>query len=54
MAPEQKIVLSVDLVCAVPGTYRGPASRGYLYYDADHKHWVEPLSIKIAPMAGNE
>ena len=54
LAPEQKIALSVDLVCDVPGTYRSPASRGYLYYDADHKHWVEPLSIKIAPMPGNE
>jgi len=51
LAPEQKIALTVDLVCDVPGTYRGPASRGYLYYDADHKHWVEPLSMKIAPMA---
>jgi hypothetical protein len=53
MAPEQKVALTVDLVCDVPGVYRGPASRGYLYYNADHKHWVEPLSIKIAPMAGN-
>jgi len=51
MAPEQKIALNVDLVCDVPGVYRGPASRGYLYYNADHKHWVEPLAIKIAPMA---
>jgi hypothetical protein len=49
LQPEQKIALSVDLVCDVPGEYRGPASRGYLYYDADHKHWVEPLAIKIAP-----
>jgi hypothetical protein len=52
MAPEQKVELSIDLVCDVPGEYRGPASRGYVYYNADHKHWVEPLSIKIAPMAG--
>ncbi|MBN9120568.1 MAG: alpha-2-macroglobulin, partial [Planctomycetes bacterium] len=44
LAPKQKIELTVDLVCEVPGTYRGPASRGYLYYDADHKHWVEPLA----------
>ncbi len=54
LAPEQKIALTVDLVCDVPGTYRGPASRGYLYYDADHKHWVEPLAITIAPMAGKD
>jgi hypothetical protein len=51
LEPEKKIALTVDLVCDVPGEYRGPASRGYLYYDADHKHWVEPLAIKIAPMA---
>ena len=51
LAPQQKIALTVDLVCDVPGTYRGPASRGYLYYDADHKHWVEPLAVKIAPLA---
>ena len=24
---------------------------GYLYYNAEHKHWVEPLSIKISPLA---
>jgi hypothetical protein len=52
LEPEQKVALSVDLVCDVPGVYRGPASRGYLYYNADHKHWVEPLSITIAPLAG--
>ncbi|MCE9562562.1 MAG: alpha-2-macroglobulin [Planctomycetes bacterium] len=51
MAPSVKIALNIDLVCDVPGVYRGPASRGYLYYNADHKCWVEPLAIKIAPMA---
>jgi hypothetical protein len=51
LKPEQKIALTVDLVCDVPGVYRGPASRGYLYYNAEHKHWVEPLSITIAPLA---
>ena len=52
MAPEQKIALTVDLVCDVPGEYRGPASRGYLYYNADHKHWVEPLAVKIRTTGG--
>lgn len=51
LAPEQKIELSIDLVCDVPGIYRGPASRGYLYYNADHKHWVEPLAITINSLA---
>jgi hypothetical protein len=52
LAPEQKIELTVDLVCDVPGVYRGPASRAYLYYDADHQHWVKPLAITIAPATG--
>ncbi|HZT82286.1 MAG TPA: alpha-2-macroglobulin family protein, partial [Gemmataceae bacterium] len=49
MAPGQKVEVPVELVCRVPGEYRGPASRAYLYYNADHKHWVEPLSIAIRP-----
>jgi hypothetical protein len=53
MAPEQKITLNVDLVCDIPGEYRGPASRAYLYYAADHKDWVGPLAVKIRP-AGPE
>jgi hypothetical protein len=48
---EKKIDLTINLKCEVPGEYRGPASRGYLYYDADQKYWVEPLAIKIAPGA---
>lgn len=54
LGPEQKINVSIDLVCDVPGEYRGPASRGYLYYNADHKHWVEPLTIKIKPVAAKD
>jgi hypothetical protein len=49
MAPHQHIDLTLQLVCRVPGTYRGPASRAYLYYNADHKRWVEPLDIRIKP-----
>jgi A-macroglobulin TED domain len=49
LAPRQKIEVPVDLVCRVPGEYRGPASRAYLYYNADHKHWIEPLEITIKP-----
>lgn len=49
MAPNQTIDVSIGLICEVPGEYRGPASRGYLYYNADHKNWVDPLTINIAP-----
>ncbi len=48
LAPEQKIEVPVDLICRVPGEYSGPASRAYLYYNADVKHWVEPLKVAIA------
>jgi uncharacterized protein YfaS (alpha-2-macroglobulin family) len=54
MAPHQHINLTLQLVCRVPGTYRGPASRAYLYYNADHKRWVEPLQIQITPAATGE
>ncbi len=51
LAPEQKIEVPIDLVCRVPGEYSGPASRAYLYYTADLKHWVEPLKVRIAAQA---
>ncbi|MFL5243514.1 MAG: alpha-2-macroglobulin family protein [Gemmataceae bacterium] len=48
LAPEQKIEVPIDLTCRVPGEYRGPASRAYLYYNADVKCWVKPLEVSIA------
>jgi hypothetical protein len=32
----------------VPDEYSGPASRAYLYYNADLKHRVEPTKVTIA------
>ena len=56
LQPKELKEISVGLICEVPGEYKGPASRGYLYYNADHKHWVKPLAIAIAPsnQPGNE
>ncbi len=51
LAPKQKIEVPLDLICRVPGEYRGPASRAYLYYNADHKCWVEPLKMSIQAKA---
>ena len=48
MAKGQVIEVPLDVVARVPGTYRGPASRAYLYYNARAKHWVEPLAVTIA------
>jgi Flp pilus assembly protein TadB len=47
LPPDQQIDVPIDLICRVPGEYSGPASRAYLYYHADLKHWVEPLKINI-------
>lgn len=49
LAPAQKIEVDVDLICRIPGEYRGPASRAYLYYNADHKYWTDPVSVAIRP-----
>lgn len=49
LAPKQKIEFNLDLICRVPGDFRGPASRAYLYYNADHKHWIEPIQALVVP-----
>ncbi len=51
LAPHQEIAVNLDLICRIPGEYRGPASRSYLYYNTDRKFWVEPLTVSIAPQA---
>jgi hypothetical protein len=42
------IRFSLDLVAEIPGRYTAPASRAYLYYTAEQKHWVDPLKVEIA------
>jgi len=49
LAPEQNIELNLDLISRVPGIYSGQASRAYLYYNPELKHWVEPLRVAITP-----
>lgn len=43
--------LSLSLVAALPGRYTGAASRAYLYYTPEDKHWVTPLEATIVPNA---
>jgi hypothetical protein len=52
--PEAKVEINVDLIAEIPGEYRGPASRAYLYYNADHKAWVKPLEIAIEAAEGQK
>ena len=49
LKPGEVKKLAVDLVASVPGTYTGPASSAYLYYNDTDKTWVAPLSVKINP-----
>jgi hypothetical protein len=48
LAPKKRVPLRLDLVAEWPGEYTGPASRAYLYYTAEQKHWAEPLAVEIA------
>jgi len=47
MAPKKQVNFKLELVAAVPGKYIGPASRAYLYYTSEQKHWTDPLEIDI-------
>ena len=49
LAPKEEVELSIDVVAHVPGVYRGPASRAYLYYMPEHRTWIEPLRVTINP-----
>jgi uncharacterized protein YfaS (alpha-2-macroglobulin family) len=49
LAAEARVALPLSLVAAIPGSYTGPASRAYLYYTSEHKHWAEGLSVEIQP-----
>jgi hypothetical protein len=49
MKPGEVKKIAIDLVASVPGTYTGPASSAYLYYNDTEKSWAAPLAIGIAP-----
>ena len=39
----------LELMATVPGTFTAPASRAYLYYTDEHKHWVAPSTVTVTP-----
>ena len=49
LKPNEVKTIGIDLVAAVPGTYSGPASSAYLYYNDTAKDWAAPLAVTIAP-----
>jgi hypothetical protein len=44
-----QVQFRIDVVARIPGVYTGPASRAYLYYTNEEKHWNDPLAVTIAP-----
>ena len=49
MKPGEVKKIAIDLVASVPGTYTGPASSAYLYYNDTDKNWAAPLAVRITP-----
>lgn len=49
LQPSEEVQFRVDVVARIPGVYTGPASRAYLYYTNEEKHWNDPLAVTIAP-----
>ncbi len=47
MAPSEEKVLNFDLKAEVPGQYMAQASRAYLYYTDEHKHWAEGAMVEV-------
>jgi len=47
--PQQEKTFSFDVVAQLPGHYEGPASRCYLYYTDEFKHWNQPIMVNISP-----
>jgi hypothetical protein len=48
---EERVDVPVSLIAAIPGTYTGPASRAYLYYTDEDKHWVDGFHVEITRSA---
>jgi len=47
LAPSARRNFTLPLIAEIPGSFTGPASRAYLYYTAEFKHWAEPLEVSI-------
>ena len=49
LGPKAVKDVPLDLMSTVPGSFTAPASRAYLYYTAEHKHWVAPSVVTVVP-----
>ena len=46
---DEKRIIPISLTATIPGIYTGPASRVYLYYTDEHKHWQNGHSVTVRP-----
>ena len=44
----EKRIIPISLIAAIPSTYTGPASRAYLYYTDEDKHWEEGSRVIVS------
>lgn len=49
LAPSAVKEVPLELMATVPGTFTSPASRAYLYYTNERKHWVAPATVTVVP-----
>lgn len=47
LAAEARVDLQIDLIASVSGKYTAQASRVYLYYIDEFKHWVDGTAVDI-------
>ncbi len=47
VAPGQKLEIPVDLICRIPGEYRGPCSKAWMANLTTKKAWADPVRIEI-------
>lgn len=49
LKPGQAVRVPLAAVAEIPGTFTGPASRAYAYYQDEDKAWVEAVKVDIRP-----
>ncbi len=47
MAPEEQHDVTISVIAATPGEYKGPASRTWLYYTDEYRKWTDPLEVTV-------
>jgi hypothetical protein len=46
---KEVVDLPISVVAEIPGRFQGPASRTYLYYTDELKHWTDGLVVRVEP-----